>query len=202
MRMTERAMAALVVSAALLAGFGSLQAAANGPSPLLGQELPNLSGRGTSGRLINLKALQRDVIYLKDAEGKPIKEKGKLKSEVVDYVLVLNFFATYCVPCVKEIPTFNKIAKSYEGRPVRFIYVNVDTEKTPDEVQAFARQKGIAVEMMFPSVSFALKAYQIETLPRIVIADRKGIVRQVIAGFQDDLTAQIDGLVQPLLAAQ
>jgi thiol-disulfide isomerase/thioredoxin len=102
---------------------------------------------------------------------------------------------------VKEIPTFNKIAASYPGKAIRFVYVNVDNEKTQAEVKAFAQAKGIDVEMMFPSVSHALKTYQVETLPRIVVIDSSGKVNTVITGFHDDLAGQIDQVVKPLMVA-
>jgi hypothetical protein len=85
---------------------------------------------------------------------------------------------------------------------VRFLYVNVDVEKSADQVKQFALERGIKVEMMFPSVSQTVKTYQIETLPRIVIADRSGTVLKVITGFQENLTAQLDGLIRDAVAAK
>jgi thiol-disulfide isomerase/thioredoxin len=180
--------------------FAATVAAQSAKVDLVGKEVPTLSGPGRSGQLVNLQKLRREVEFLKDAQGQLIKTpEGRLATRVTDYVLVVNFFATYCVPCVKEIPTFNKIATSYPGKPVRFIYVNVDVEKTPAEVKTFAASRGIDVEMIFPSVSYAIKQFGIETLPRIVVVDTKGVVTQVITGFHDDLAAQIREVVTPLL---
>ena len=169
-------------------------------SSLVGKPLPPLSGPAALSKgLLNLQKVTRELTFLKDGEGKVIIENGRAKSRLDSYALVINFFATYCAPCIREIPTFNKIAASYPGKPVKFLYVNVDVEKSAEEVKAFALEKGIAVEMMFPSVSQTIKSYQIETLPRIVIADRDGAVQKVIVGFQDNLTAQLDGLIQEIL---
>lgn len=170
-------------------------------SPLVGKPLPPMSGPAALSRgLLNLQKYTRELIFQKDADGKVIIENGRAKSHLDTYALVINFFATYCAPCIREIPTFNKIAESYPGKPVRFLYVNVDVEKSADEVKAFALQKGITVEMMFPSVSQTIKTYQIETLPRIVIADRDGVVQKVIMGFQENLTAQLDALIREILS--
>jgi thiol-disulfide isomerase/thioredoxin len=101
---------------------------------------------------------------------------------------------------VKEIPTFNKIVKSYEGKPVRFVYVNVDTEKSMEQMVRFAKEKGIeGVDMMLPSVKNAIDLYKIAALPRMVFVDKKGVVVQVLTGFQDDLPKQIDEILKPLL---
>ncbi|HKI98463.1 MAG TPA: TlpA disulfide reductase family protein [bacterium] len=176
-------------------------AAADTPSPLLGKRAPLLSGRAAFGAgLINLQRLQNEIVYEKDAQGKPVREGNRIKVHIVRNAVVLNFFATYCAPCVREIPTFNRIAKSYEGRPVKFVYVNVDTEKTADQVREFARSKGIAVEMILPSVRYAVQAYRIDALPRIVVIDRKGIVTHVVTGFQEDLAKQLGEVLAPVLA--
>ena len=171
------------------------------PSALIGEPLPPLQGPAALGKgLLNLQKYTREVEFLKGDDGKPIFERGRPKTRLNRYALVLNFFATYCAPCIREIPTFNKIAASYAGQPVKFLYVNVDSEKSAEEVKAFARARGIAVEMLFPSVSQTLKSYQIETLPRIVVADRDGVIRKVVTGFQDDLTAQLQAEIAAILA--
>ena len=189
----------LTLAAAFLA-LPLLASAADQASTLLGKDAPMLSGQGTSGRLVNLAQMRRDVEFLKDDKGQLVKlPDGRYKTQVTDYVIVLNFFATYCVPCVREIPTFNKIATAYPGQPVRFVYVNVDNEKSPAEVKDFAATKGIAVEMMFPSISYAVKTYEVDALPHIVVIDSKGKVSTVITGFQDDLAAQLDQIIRPLL---
>ena len=177
---------------------GTIAAAA--PSPLLGKRAPMLSGRAGFGTgLINLNKLQNEIVTERGANGQPVREGNRIKFRVVKHAVVLNFFATYCVPCVQEIPTFNRIAKSYEGKPVKFVYVNVDTEKTAEQVRDFARQKGIAVEMILPSVIYALDAYKIDALPRIVVVNADGVVSHVITGFQEDLAAQIGEILDEVL---
>ena len=174
-------------------------------SPLIGKPLPPLLGPAmlTPG-IMNLQKLMRDVVFLKDDKGQLLKEGGKLKTQVNTYALVMNFFATYCAPCIREIPTFNKLAQVYADRPVKFLYVNVDSEKSAEEVKAFALEKGITVEMMFPSPTQTFKAYEPRgpahyTLPRIIVADQSGTVRQVLFGFHEDLTKQIDTVLADIL---
>ena len=187
----------------LTAGLLPGPAGAAEPHPLLGKPAPILSGRAAFGTgLVSLNRLRQQVVAERDAQGKAVLKDGKPNLRVLSNAVVLNFFATYCVPCVQEIPTFNRIAETYRGRRVRFLYVNVDTEKSETEVRAFAKAKGIEVEMMLPSVRYALKAYRIEALPRIVIVAPDGVVAHVILGFQDDLEAQLAELLKEVLPAE
>jgi thiol-disulfide isomerase/thioredoxin len=45
-----------------------------------------------------------------------------------DTLRVINFWATWCVPCVKELPDFEKVSKEHLGEAVQFIYVSLDMD--------------------------------------------------------------------------
>jgi len=200
LRLPTHTIRCVLVLATLLGLLLAGTTVAAAPHPLVGKHAPLLSGRaGFSPGLINLNKLQSEIVYERDANGKPVRDGNRIKFRVVKYAVVLNFFATYCVPCVKEIPTFNRLAKSYEGKTVRFVYVNVDTEKTAEQVRDFAKAKGIAVEMMLPSVNYALNAYKIDALPRIAVVAPDGIISHVITGFQEDLMAQMSEILDEVL---
>lgn len=67
-----------------------------------------------------------------DAAGKPVRVsdfKGK--------VVVLNLWATWCPPCVAEMPTLAKLAQAYQGKPVAVVVVSVDQPKDVDKAKAF-----------------------------------------------------------------
>ena len=58
-----------------------------------------------------------------------------------DSILVINFWATFCKPCVAEIPHFIKIAKKYEGQKVKLILVSLDLPNYyPAKISAFAKK--------------------------------------------------------------
>lgn len=80
---------------------------------------------------------------LTDVEGKP----QRLADSAPDQWVVVNFWATWCAPCVKEIPEFAAFAKE-EGARVRVIGIALDWEQTGNvetdrrKVMAFARKVG------------------------------------------------------------
>ena len=70
-----------------------------------------------------------------DAEGKAVRIadfKGK--------VTVVNLWATWCAPCVLEMPTLAKLAQEYAGKPVAVVAVSIDSESAFDKARQFIAQ--------------------------------------------------------------
>jgi thiol-disulfide isomerase/thioredoxin len=68
---------------------------------------------------------------------------------VNDTTYVINFWATWCGPCVKELPYFEALTEKYEGKPVKVILVSLDFEKMIDKkVIPFLNKKQIKSEVI------------------------------------------------------
>lgn len=66
-----------------------------------------------------------------DVSDIPTVDINELLSETnnsSDTIYIINFWATWCAPCVAEIPEFNKIKTSYKNHPIRVIMANLDFE--------------------------------------------------------------------------
>lgn len=59
-----------------------------------------------------------------------------------DTPTVVNFWATYCGPCLKEIPYFQEVVKQYEKKGVKLLLVSLDfKESFPDKISSFADKR-------------------------------------------------------------
>ena len=54
---------------------------------------------------------------------------AKMMSQKNDTTYIFNFFATWCVPCVKEFPAFQRFSARYAGKKVKLIFVSLDFKK-------------------------------------------------------------------------
>lgn len=72
-------------------------------------------------------------------------EKLKPMLEVEnDTTYLVNFWATWCAPCVKELPYFLQLDSMYQGKPFRLLLVSLDFKKDyVRKLQPFARERGI-----------------------------------------------------------
>lgn len=67
-----------------------------------------------------------------------------------DTLYIVNFWATWCGPCVKELPEFEKLRKAYEGKPVKIILVSLDfKEEYEKRIPWFIKKKEIKHEVVW-----------------------------------------------------
>lgn len=63
---------------------------------------------------------------------------------------VINFWATFCKPCVKEIPYFQKVVKKYKAEGVQFILVSLDLKEAyPGKIKLFAAQRKFTAPLYY-----------------------------------------------------
>src|ERR1043165_7933367 len=92
--------------------------------------------------LLHLAAYSQQVKSVKVTElAKTIKESKT--------PLIVNFWATFCVPCIQEIPYFQQLVQQYRSRNVSLIFVSLDLKKAyPIEVNKWAKK----LNLVFPVV--------------------------------------------------
>jgi thiol-disulfide isomerase/thioredoxin len=67
-----------------------------------------------------------------------------------DTIYVVNFWATWCGPCVKELPEFDKIQEHYSGKPVKVLMVSLDfKEAYPKKLDGFITKKKMKPEVVW-----------------------------------------------------
>jgi thiol-disulfide isomerase/thioredoxin len=71
-----------------------------------------------------------------------------------DTVYIINFWATWCAPCVHELPEFNKLHGYYAGKPVKVLMVSLDfKEDYPNKLAGFLRRIKLEPEVVWLSES-------------------------------------------------
>ena len=67
-----------------------------------------------------------------------------------DKPTVINFWATFCVPCIEEIPYFQQIVKKYDSAGVRLILVSLDMKESyPSKIKSFANKRKFTAPIKF-----------------------------------------------------
>ena len=69
-------------------------------------------------------------------------------NEHSDQLMIYNFWATWCGPCVKELPEFERVNTEYADRNVKVVFVSLDFASMKAQVEAFVANKGIQAEVI------------------------------------------------------
>jgi thiol-disulfide isomerase/thioredoxin len=63
--------------------------------------------------------------------------------------LIVNFWATFCIPCIKEIPYFQKLVKKYEKDNVKLLLVSLDLQEDYPKIKSFAAKRKFKVPIVW-----------------------------------------------------
>lgn len=103
-------------------------------------------------------------------------------------VLLLDFWATWCVPCISEIPTFNQLYDEYKDRGLEIVAVSIDDDGAK-VVRPFLRSHPMKYKVALGDVKLATEVFQIgESLPVAYLVDKQGRVRFKHVGVTDKET--------------
>lgn len=128
-----------------------------------------------------------------DLAGKSVKlsdHKGK--------VVVLDFWATWCGPCIKMIPESRKLVKEMDGKP--FVLIGVSVDGKADTVKQFQEKHEMPwVHWHIGPNGKALDLWDVSAFPTLFVIDHKGIIQHTQVGFdpaKDSVPEKVAELVR------
>ncbi|HHV50793.1 MAG TPA: TlpA disulfide reductase family protein [Candidatus Avimonas sp.] len=121
-----------------------------------------------------------------DADGNPVK-----LSDFKGKPVVLNFWASWCGPCQREMPHFNKAYAKYKDEIVFMMVDLVDGQReTQSKGSSFIKNQGYDFPVYFDIEEDAAYTYGITSIPMTLFIDRDGYIKTGYAGAIDEETLQ------------
>jgi thiol-disulfide isomerase/thioredoxin len=129
---------------------------------------------------------------VKDLQGCEISS-ADLRGKVV----LIDFWATWCQPCKKEMPGYQKLLDQYGSRGFAVVGFNFDTMMDMEDPVTFAKKIGVRYPSAVAANDLKQKFGGIEGLPTTMLYNRQGILRKKVIGFE--YTNVIESELKPLL---
>lgn len=118
-----------------------------------------------------------DVGY--DFEGEDVDKKKHKFSDYRGKIVLLDVWATWCGPCVKEIPHLENLERELHGEDIVFISISIDKVINRDRWSNYVKDNNLGGVQLITAGDFdsdVCKVYKISSIPRFMIFDREGRV--------------------------
>lgn len=169
--MSARSLCAVALAAALAAGAGCGKT----------ERPPEEGGRAPD---FALKSLSGATVRLADLRGK---------------VVLLDFWATYCVPCRESIPAFQRLYDKGRARGLEVVGISLDS--AVEAVAPFADEVGMRYTVLLDPGHETRSSYRVRGLPTALLIGRDGTVLKRWVGFDPELKKEIEEEIEKQLKA-
>lgn len=192
-RRTEQLPQLLARSLPLLDRVGGVRAAAPLPEPEAQAEVAETrektlrpyEGDPAPPELV-LPTLQGEALDLEDRQGE---------------VVLINFWASWCPPCVHEMPSMERLEEHFADEDFRILAVNMGEDE--DTVRSFLREKvDVSFTILLDEDGAALKRWRVFAFPTSYLLDRRGKIRYALFGATEWDTPAVYEIVEGLLAEE
>ena len=99
-------------------------------------------------------------------------------------VVLVDFWATWCQPCKKEMPGYQKLLDAYGSQGFAVVGFKFDTMMDTEDPIVFAKKIGVSYPLAVAADDLKHRFGGIQGLPTTMLYDRKGILRKKIIGFE------------------
>ena len=113
-------------------------------------------------------------------------------------VIILDFWATWCGPCIKSLPEYLSVASKYNTNDVVFLGVN--TTETPEVVREFVvKQKLETFDSLFDFGGELTRRMQVSGIPHTVVIGPTGNIEHVHVGYSKNAAKELETKINKLL---
>lgn len=134
---------------------------------------------------------------------KDMKNKTHSLNELVEgQVTLINFWATYCVPCRKEMKHLNRINKTYADQNVQVIGISIDDSRTVGRVKSMVKSQKLEYTVLLDTEQKLYKNFNTTAMPFSILVDAQGKILWEHTGYLPGDEAQMEAEIKKALAAQ
>lgn len=131
-----------------------------------------------------------DAVFF-DAKGNKVS-----LSSLQGKVVFVNFWATWCPPCIKEMPSIQDLKEKMKDKDVVFLLVDIDGNH--EKAQAFMEKRKLNLPVYTPAATIS-NTYLGSSIPTTVIFDKKGNMIQRIVGGVDFASEEVEKFMNQVL---
>jgi cytochrome c biogenesis protein CcmG/thiol:disulfide interchange protein DsbE len=126
--------------------------------------------------------------------------KQKSLDDYRGQVVLLNVWATWCLPCRVEMPSIEKLHQAYGPKGLKIVAVSIDDPGTDAQIRDFVKSFKLTFEILHDARNVITDDYQLGGYPETFVIGRDGIIRKKVMEATDWDSPENRALVERLLA--
>jgi thiol-disulfide isomerase/thioredoxin len=150
---------------------------------------PGARSPGTESALVGKPAPDFELDLLGGSKFHLAQSRGK--------VVILDFWATWCGPCLQAMPQVERVAAEFQNRDVQLIAVNL--QESPQQVASMLERHKLHPAVALDREGTVAEKYAASAIPQTVVIDRTGVVARLFVGGGPHLGDQLREAVSALL---
>ncbi|MBS0197776.1 MAG: TlpA family protein disulfide reductase [Planctomycetes bacterium] len=131
---------------------------------------------------------------------KTVDDKNFALADLKGKVVLLDFWATWCGPCMQAIPSIQRLSEQFKDQPVAIVGMNRDKAGDESKVKRTIERKQLTFTQAMDTDGAIAKTFKISAIPAMILIDKQGVVRQIHVGYSPDeektLTQEIEALIK------
>ena len=138
-----------------------------------------------AGLAADPKVQQAPDFTLEDMQGKKVS-----LSDFRGKIVVMNFWATWCPPCIEEMPSMEKLHQRFKGEDFVLLAINAE-ENGRAAVEKFLKKKSFTFPILLDEDAVVQQLFNIYRLPETLIINRNGEIVTKVLGGRDWMDSEI-----------
>ncbi len=112
-------------------------------------------------------------------------------------VVFLNFWASWCEPCKKELPELEKLYRKYEARGLDVVGINIDMSE--NNAREYIDRFQLSFPVMLDPKGGVIREYRGKAMPVSYLIDRQGVIQQVFFGYAESRLPKMEKSIVALI---
>jgi cytochrome c biogenesis protein CcmG/thiol:disulfide interchange protein DsbE len=125
-------------------------------------------------------------------------EDVTLSELLKDGPVIVEFWATWCKPCIKAFPDIQKIFDSYKDCGLKVLAVSIDGPRSSSRVASLIKSKGNTFEVLLDPSQKVAKKLHVTSVPRTVLVDTDGTITYAVTGYRPTNHEKLSAAVSAL----
>ncbi len=146
-----------------------------GPDSLVGMKAPEFAQRDLKGNYVSVTAMRGGVV-------------------------VINFWASWCPVCKREMPELNRLYNGYRRKGLKVIAVSMESSERG--ISNFLQETPVDFSVIHDQKGRVSKLYGVYSIPTSVVVDRSGTVAEVFIGEKDWASPRMRDMIEDLIEGQ